>query len=106
MLIKIDRDSIKKCENAGQTEFFVPGHTNYNEDGSITRLVSIVRTMTPVPNYSALYQETILECQFCHGKFSYKKLENDEELKNICPICSVEDCCEIEFEKFNNFTGK
>jgi hypothetical protein len=107
-LIKIDRKSIRKNENAGSTTFLVPGRAN--PDG--TRPVSTVRSLYPVPNYSASYERTEVECKFCHAKFPYDELKedspyNDDEIfENICPKCENPKCCEIEFEKFNNNTGK
>jgi hypothetical protein len=115
VLIKIDRNSIKKNEDAGRTEFLVPGRATYNEDGSMSRPVSVVRSLMPVPNYSASYKTTEVECKFCHAKFSHDELDDDTigngedeySLDNICPKCREADCCEeIEFEKFNNSTGK
>lgn len=103
--VKIDRSSILKNENAGRNMYFVPGHKTYNEDGSWSRDVSIVRTWTPEPEYTCRYEDLNVECDLCKKQFSFKMLKSDYQddcfVDNICPLCSEPECCEIEFEKFS-----
>ena len=108
--IKIEKSSIKRNENAGQTTFLVPGRCVL-EDGIVTRPVQLIRSLNPIPNFSADYIPTEIECRECHSKFFYTELEEDELADGtysdtICPKCGEWYCCDIEFEKFNDSTGK
>jgi len=113
-LIRVDSNSIKKNEDAGQTSHIVPGMPVKDSSGSLRKSVNLVHSITPVPNYSFKYLETLVECEECHAQFSYKKLgsdsigdgDNKQHLDNICPICGIAYCCSITFEKFNDKTER
>lgn len=111
-LIKINRDSIKKNSNAGQMKWPMYGQTyeSIDDQGNLvqTREVQYMYTMTPVPKYFFEYMPFEVQCKYCYSKFPYTELDddyymdNDEEtcISEICPNCNKSNCCEIEFEEF------
>ncbi len=115
-IVRIDRSSIKKNPDAGRTMFPMPGCWMPDGKGGMTRGVNMVYQMQPDPNYLAKNAYCEVTCAFCSSKFSHKDLEEDREyiypdedyyyIDNICPKCGQRDCCEIEYEKFDQKTGK
>ena len=82
---------------------------------SATREHTTVHTMTPEGPHLFEYEDTPVECDNCHEKFSYKELEADamqdgdgeETWSNwICPKCGEWDCCELEFESVESVLKK
>lgn len=70
-----------------------------------------LNTLIPEPDFLYEHKDATVECKYCFSKFNYKLLKTDwaeyyydnipydTEIRNICPSCNKEDCCEIEFEK-------
>jgi len=110
--IKIDPKSVKKNKNGGQDTFIVPGRSYQNNEGALTRSISMVRTLTPIPNYSFRYIQTIVSCKSCQASFPHTDLEEQEiEYDNsysgaVCPHCGAWECCSFDFETLDQNTGK
>ncbi len=106
--IKIDRNSIKKNPNAGfRGPYYVPGKTDCNADGSVSRNITPVYMINGEPEYSYDLIYPDITCQHCGSVSSYNELEDEEYVDddddycistNICPKCKTSDCCQIEFE--------
>ena len=114
-VVRIDPDSIKKNPDAGRTSFFVAGMIHNNPDGSMSREVQQMHQMTPDPNYTCEVLGCDVVCDECGKIFPHEELEErrygggwDDEWYdvNVCPYCEEVECCELEYEQFNNVTGE
>ena len=114
-IVRIDKSSIKKNPDAGQTTFMVPGAWHPDGKGGGTRSVQMMQQMTPDPNYLFEREYCEVTCMHCNTKFSHKDLEEHKEwdyeedgcywVDNVCPNCKEADCCELEYEQFDQETG-
>ena len=68
----------------------------------------------PIPEYSYDYLPTKVKCNECSAKFKHTELrsdicydgEGDCYMADICPSCSVSDCCDLQFERIDNALNK
>lgn len=141
MLIKINRKSIKKNPNAGNTTYHMPlGPTEYHKtvintkqyvsnngidyllvaDNTETKLslsqpVQTIHTLSPEPDWLYKYEDPEVECKECGNKFKHSELKDESheyidedgfdnwgEIKNVCPICDTQECCDVKFEKIED----
>lgn len=115
-IVKIDRNSIKKNPKAGQRwGYHVPGNTCTEPDGSISRHVTYVESLSLEPKVFYEYEDTEIECKYCKSRFDYKDLledecydedENEEYSVSVCPYCNKTDPCELEFENITKVLEK
>ena len=108
----IEIESIKPNPTAGQDRYAFPGKTQINKDGSQTREIVEVRSMTPEPSHLVSYKPTDVKCNHCGSVFDYKELKedcgydgdgDDYPICNICPRCGEPECCELDFENVDEF---
>jgi hypothetical protein len=115
-IIRIDRTTIKKNPNAGNmtyqrslgpptiTETFVNGIL---VSKTVQQNIETLHSLTPEPAYWYEYQNTSIICDNCYCDFLHTKLIDTwddgeyDHFYNICPKCSKAECCEIEYEKFD-----
>jgi hypothetical protein len=101
MLIKIDRSSIRKNPNAGQTIHYRPlGQpitrtiVEYINDVEVSREVTKTQShervvsLTPSPKYLFSYENTIIHCDECSHEYTQHELEYDYDSGiESCPNC-------------------
>lgn len=118
-LIRIDKKSIKKNPDAGSTilrrpigqpevyeKYEFKNGIMVNYEKTITQPYENLHTLTPIPLYSYryAYEDTIIECCHCGETFPANELTSDiydDGYDRTCPKCDRQNCCELEFEKFN-----
>jgi hypothetical protein len=109
--IPIDRSTIRRNPNAGRTSILVPGRSCI-VDGKETKQIQRVHTIYPEGAYLFEYAHTKVQCCHCEAVFDYYLLESDCSIDidgetysdTICPKCHGWDCCEMEFEEFDEKT--
>ena len=110
-IIPIDRSSIRRNPDSGQTQSQIPGREiTETVDGVTTTTRQIVRMhFPPRPMFLYRYLETKVSCSFCHAEFLPSELQSDsrwngddggedDESDCICPKCGVWECVWIEYE--------
>jgi hypothetical protein len=115
VIVKINKNSIRKNPSAGRLDTFVPGVTMSDGCGGWIRNMERVHLPWPEPNFLFSYKDTIITCSHCKEQFSHKELiegflgSNNEcdKTERVCPKCLVGYCCEkIEYEQLDQNTGK
>lgn len=74
--------------------------------------IETLHTLQGGPKYFFGYEDTEVECEDCHKKFSHTLLKDDYvdiydgedvcdtcKVDNLCPHCKTGDCCSLEFEQ-------
>ena len=99
-LIRIDKSTLRRNPLAGATRRFIPGPIITNEDGSQT--CERIEVSGPAPEWLYEIEDTEVECDNCHEKFSFLLLLDCEDCEGntfeVCPHCGEENCCDITFE--------
>ncbi len=62
---------------------------------------------SPIPKYDYEYENTKIECFVCKMDIMTDEIISDYDddiyRENICPNCNNSDCCELEYEKLDDF---
>jgi hypothetical protein len=110
--ILIDRSTIRRNPNAGQTSIRIPGKS-YMKNGITFQPFQTIQSLCPDPDYLFEYIPKDVQCSSCGATFDYSLLESDcicsweididdyAYSDTVCPKCKAWNCCEIEFEEFD-----
>lgn len=118
VVVKIDRDSIVRNNNAGDTEtnIFLGAQEVPQDDGTL-KTVSLYRSAKhpAIPEYSFSYMVTKAKCCHCHESVEVSDLGYDSEYdrdggklrssETICPACDKWDCCDLTFEAIEDLVA-
>lgn len=103
MLIKINRNSIRKNPNVGNTKYYIPGHKqeyktvvetkqyvkfgdkewklishDTKETQRIEQPVQVLHSLSPEPEWLYSYEDSEIECNACGNKSKYSELQEKE----------------------------
>lgn len=94
--------------NAGCSSYMIPGLATTDEDGNVSRPVSVVHTLTPEGKWLYSYEPMEVQCWHCGRKYDIDEVETeylppvvdeeDEIAVDICPKCARHDPLGEDFE--------
>lgn len=106
--INIDSNTVRKNPDAGRDSFIVPG-TAYQTSAGWEREYSIVRTLSPEPNYLYSYSQALITCPHCTRVCYHTDLievEEDDFFIHVCPECGNQVNCDFDFESIEEFFNR
>lgn len=107
-IVKIDKLSIKKNPNAGQTGYHIPGiqTIEYEYKGDILpeELCDGKNGVLHTPKYLYKYEDTVVTCNKCGNEVIWHEIPliGDFDALGYCPECYATGSFDYEFESISD----